>query len=69
MPFLLQVTGGRLEGLQSLERSSDAIVSYSEESGSPVFSIATSLSLTDLVMRSMAHGEVRYSLLAPEPFT
>lgn len=53
----VKVTGGRLEGLQSLERSSDAIVSYSEESGSPVFSIATSLSLTDLVMRSMAHGE------------
>jgi len=54
----VKVTGGRLNGLQSLVRSSDAIVSYSEESGSPVFSIATSLSLSDLIMTSRAHGEV-----------
>ena len=54
----MQVFDGRLEGMKSLNRSSDALLSYSEEGGSPVFSIATSLMLSNLTVKSGAKGQV-----------
>ena len=35
-----------MEGMKSLNRSSDAILEYSEDSGSPVFTINSSLMLS-----------------------
>jgi len=54
----LALSNGRLFGLESIERSSDALVSYSEESGEPIFSITTSLSLRNISMQSDAQGQV-----------
>lgn len=54
----LALSNGRLYGLESLERSSDALVSYSEESGEPIFSITTSLSLRNISIQSEAQGQV-----------
>jgi len=54
----LQVFDGRMEGMKSLNRSSDALLTYSEESGSPVFSIATSLMLSNVTVKSGAKGQV-----------
>ena len=55
---LLQVFDGRMEGLKSLNRSSDAILSYSEETGTPIFTIDTSLMLSNLTFKSGAKGQV-----------
>ena len=55
---LLQVFDGRMEGLKSLNRSSDAILTYSEETGSPIFTIDTSLMLSNLTFKSGAKGQV-----------
>jgi len=55
---MFQVFDGRLEGLKSLNRSSDALLTYSEETGSPVFSIDTSLKLTNVTAKSGAKGKV-----------
>ena len=44
--------------MKSLNRSSDALLTYSEESGSPVFSIATSLMLSNVTVKSGAKGQV-----------
>ena len=54
-----QVFDGRMEGMKSLNRSSDAILTYSEESGSPVFTISTSLMLSNMSFKSGAKGQVR----------
>jgi len=54
----LQVFDGRMEGLKSLNRSSDAILTYSEETGSPIFTIDTSLMLSNLTFKSGAKGQV-----------
>merc|ERR1712130_629368 len=54
----LQVFDGRMEGLKSLNRSSDAILSYSEETGTPIFTIDTSLMLSNLTFKSGAKGQV-----------
>ena len=45
--------------MKSLNRSSDAILTYSEESGSPVFTISTSLMLSNMSFKSGAKGQVR----------
>ena len=58
---MFQVFDGRLEGLKSLNRSSDALLTYSEETGSPVFSIDTSLKLSNVTVKSGAKGKVRSS--------
>ena len=55
---MLQVFDGRMEGLKSLNRSSDAILTYSEETGSPIFTIDTSLMLSNLTFKSGAKGQV-----------
>ena len=47
-----------MSGMKSLSRSSDAILTYSEESGSPVFSISSSLILTNITVNSGATGKV-----------
>ena len=47
-----------MEGLKSLNRSSDAILSYSEDTGSPIFTIDTSLMLSNLTFKSGAKGQV-----------
>ena len=47
-----------MEGLKSLNRSSDAILSYSEETGTPIFTIDTSLMLSNLTFKSGAKGQV-----------
>ena len=47
-----------MEGLKSLNRSSDAILSYSEDTGTPIFSIDTSLMLSNLTFKSGAKGQV-----------
>ena len=47
-----------MSGMKSLARSSDAILTYSEESGSPVFSISSSLILTNIAVNSGATGKV-----------
>ena len=47
-----------MSGMKSLARSSDAILTYSEESGSPVFSIASSLILSNITVNSGAQGKV-----------
>jgi len=54
----MQVFDGKMEGMKSLNRSSDALLTYSEETGSPVFSIATSLMLSNITVKSGAKGEV-----------
>lgn len=54
----LQIFDGRMEGLKSLNRSSDAILSYSEDTGTPIFSIDTSLMLSNLTFKSGAKGQV-----------
>ena len=56
----MQVFDGKMEGMKSLNRSSDALLTYSEETGSPVFSIATSLMLSNITVKSGAKGEVKY---------
>merc|ERR1712027_15045 len=48
-----------MSGMKSLARSSDAILTYSEESGSPVFSISSSLILTNITVNSGATGKMR----------
>ena len=48
-----------MEGLKSLNRSSDAILTYSEDSGSPIFTIDTSIMLTNMTFKSGAKGQVR----------
>ena len=55
---LFQIFDGRMEGLKSLNRSSDAILSYSEDTGSPIFTIDTSLMLSNLTFKSGAKGQV-----------
>ena len=47
-----------MEGMKSLNRSSDAILTYSEESGSPVFTINSSLMLSNMSFKSGAKGQV-----------
>ena len=47
-----------MDGLKSLNRSSDAILSYSEETGTPIFTIDTSLMLSNLTFKSGAKGQV-----------
>ncbi len=47
-----------MEGMKSLNRSSDAILTYSEDSGSPVFSINSSLMLSNMSFKSGAKGQV-----------
>lgn len=54
----LQIFDGRMEGLKSLNRSSDAILTYSEDSGSPIFTIDTSIMLTNMTFKSGAKGQV-----------
>jgi len=54
----LEVFDGRMEGMKSLNRSSDAILTYSEESGSPVFTINSSLMLSNMSFKSGAKGQV-----------
>ena len=56
-----------MSGMKSLSRSSDAILTYSEESGSPVFSIASSLILTNITVNSGATGKVRQMATAFQP--
>merc|ERR1712055_625060 len=53
----LQIFDGKMSGMKSLARSSDAILTYSEESGSPVFSISSSLILTNITVNSGATGK------------
>lgn len=48
-----------MEGLKSLNRSSDAILTYSEDTGSPIFTIDTSIMLTNMTFKSGAKGQVR----------
>ena len=47
-----------MEGMKSLNRSSDAILTYSEDSGSPVFTIDSSLMLSNMSFKSGAKGQV-----------
>ena len=47
-----------MSGMKSLARSSDAILTYSEETGSPVFSISSSLILSNITVNSGATGKV-----------
>ena len=47
-----------MEGMKSLNRSSDAILEYSEDSGSPVFTINSSLMLSNMSFKSGAKGQV-----------
>ena len=54
----MQVFDGKMEGMKSLNRSSDALLTYSEETGSPVFSIETSLMLSNVTVKSGAKGQV-----------
>ena len=56
--FWRQIFDGKMSGMKSLARSSDAIPTYSEETGSPVFSIASSLILTNVTVNSGAKGKV-----------
>ena len=51
-----------MEGLKSLNRSSDAILTYSEDSGSPIFTIDTSIMLTNMTFKSGAKGQVRNTM-------
>jgi len=65
----LEVFDGRMEGMKSLNRSSDAILTYSEESGSPVFTINSSLMLSNMSFKSGAKGQVAglgFELLMPD---
>merc|ERR1711971_241111 len=55
----LQIFDGKMSGMKSLARSSDAILTYSEESGSPVFSISSSLILSNITVNSGATGKMR----------
>merc|ERR1711953_1043901 len=55
----LQIFDGKMSGMKSLARSSDAILKYSEESGSPAFSISSSLILTNITVNSGATGKMR----------
>jgi len=65
----LEVFDGRMEGMKSLNRSSDAILEYSEDSGSPVFTINSSLMLSNMSFKSGAKGQVGglgFELLMPD---
>merc|ERR1712244_53056 len=65
----LEVFDGRMEGMKSLNRSSDAILTYSEDSGSPVFTIDSSLMLSNMSFKSGAKGQVAglgFELLMPD---
>merc|ERR1719220_3313876 len=65
----LEVFDGKMEGMKSLNRSSDAILTYSEESGSPVFTINSSLMLSNMSFKSGAKGQVAglgFELLMPD---
>merc|ERR1711935_27307 len=55
----LQIFDGKMSGMKSLARSSDAILTYSEETGSPVFSISSSLILSNITVNSGATGKMR----------
>ena len=44
--------------MKSLNRSSDAILTYSEDTGSPVFTINSSLMLSNMSFKSGAKGQV-----------
>ena len=58
-----------MEGMKSLNRSSDAILEYSEDSGSPVFTINSSLMLSNMSFKSGAKGQVGglgFELLMPD---
>lgn len=55
--------------MKSLNRSSDAILEYSEDSGSPVFTINSSLMLSNMSFKSGAKGQVGglgFELLMPD---
>merc|ERR1711962_1840227 len=54
----LELRDGVLNGLNSLSRSSDALVSYDESSGVPVFTVTSSLLLSNVSMLSAAQGRV-----------
>jgi len=65
----LEVFDGRMEGMKSLNRSSDAILTYSEDTGSPVFTINSSLMLSNMSFKSGAKGQVAglgFELLMPD---
>jgi hypothetical protein len=55
----LEVRNGVFRGLSSLNRSSDAIVTYDESGGKPVFTIKNSMLLSNIRMRANAQGKVK----------
>eukprot|EP00088_Acartia_fossae_P063374 TRINITY_DN7715_c0_g1_i1.p1 TRINITY_DN7715_c0_g1~~TRINITY_DN7715_c0_g1_i1.p1 ORF type:complete len:233 (-),score=40.45 TRINITY_DN7715_c0_g1_i1:231-929(-) len=55
----LEVRNGVFRGLSSLSRSSDAIVTYDESAGKPVFTIKNSMLLSNVKMRANAQGKVK----------
>jgi len=55
----LELRDGVFSGLNTLTRSSDALVTYDESTGEPVFSITSSLLLSNVSMVSAAMGKVR----------
>lgn len=55
----LEVRNGRFRGLNSLSRSSDAVVTYDESGGAPIFTIKNSMLLSDVRMRANAQGKVK----------
>jgi len=55
----LEVRNGVFRGLNSLNRSSDAIVTYDESNGAPVFTIKNSMLLSNVIMRANAQGKVK----------
>ncbi|XP_023322159.1 uncharacterized protein LOC111696690 isoform X3 [Eurytemora carolleeae] len=54
----LEIRNGVFKGLNSLSRSSDAIVTYDESAGRPVFTISSSLLLSNISMVSAAQGKI-----------
>lgn len=55
----LEVRNGVFRGLNSLNRSSDAIVTYDESGGKPIFTIKNSMLLSNVRMRANAQGRVK----------
>jgi hypothetical protein len=66
----LQVYDGTMSGMKSLARSDDALLTYSEETGAPVFTISTSLIISNVTVKSGAQGQARgvlgFSLNMPD---
>lgn len=59
----VELRDGEMRGLHSLNRSSDAVVTYSEDTGLPIYTVEFSLRLSDMTMVSRINGKLEGLLL------